>query len=138
MAAITEVMQQGHRDCDELFATAESAVDKGDWSTAETSWSTFVSELEEHITIKEERLLFPALEESGGPTGPIQVMRAEHEQMRNLIVQINDALKEQDSSKFLGLSETFMMLMQQHNMKEEQILYPMLDQFVPHLGAQLE
>ena len=138
MTGITEIMQQGHRGCDELFAAAESAVDKGDWSTAETSWNAFTSELNEHITNKEEGLLFPALEESGGPTGPIQVMRAEHEQMRALIVQINEALAGKDSNKFLGLSETFMMLMQQHNMKEEQILYPMLDQFVPQLSEQLE
>ena len=138
MVAITEVMKLSHRECDELFAKAEAAADSGDWSTAETSWNAFTSELDAHITGKEEGLLFPELENAGGPTGPIQVMKAEHEQMRALIVQINEALAGKDSVKFLGLSETFMMLMQQHNMKEEQILYPMLDQFVPHLGAQLE
>jgi len=32
------------------------------------------------------------------------------------------------SATFLGLAETLMLLMQQHNMKEEQVLYRMMDQ----------
>lgn len=137
MTGITKFMQKGHRACDEIFASAESAVDKQNWPLAETLWHDFTSELDAHITVKEEGLLFPALENAGGPTGPISVMRAEHEQMRALIAQINNALEQKDSTQFLGLSETLMMLMQQHNMKEEQILYPMLDQFVPQMTDQL-
>jgi len=33
-----------------------------------------------------------------------------------------------DKDAYLGLSETLNMLMQQHNMKEENMLYPMSDQ----------
>ena len=61
-------------------------------------------------------------------TGPTQVMRGEHQQMRALIDDINKALKAEDKDQFLGLSETLMILMQQHNMKEEMMLYPMCQQ----------
>jgi iron-sulfur cluster repair protein YtfE (RIC family) len=35
------------------------------------------------------------------------------------------------------LSETLMMIMQQHNMKEEQMLYPMMDQTLGQAGAEI-
>jgi len=137
MAGITDTMQHGHRHCDELFADAESAVDNEDWSQAATAWQAFVDDLEDHITNKEEGMLFPALEASGGPSGPTFVMRSEHEQMRALVAQINEALENKDKSGFLGLSETLMILMQQHNMKEEQILYPLMDQFIPQMAEKI-
>lgn len=51
--------------------------------------------------------------------GPTQVMRMER------------AIKERDKKTFLSLRDTFMVLIGQHNMKEEQILYPICDQHLP-------
>jgi len=63
----------------------------------------------------------------GSTGGPTQVMRMEHEQMRELIASLSDVVEQQDQGEFLGEAETLLVLMQQHNMKEEQILYPMID-----------
>ena len=41
---------------------------------------------------------------------------------------LKSCLDSQDQQQFLGMTETLMMLTQQHNMKEEQMLYPMTDQ----------
>jgi len=123
-------MQHNHRQCDELYATAEEAVASQDWAAANVGWLAFSSELNTHITDREEGQLFPALEAAAGPLGPIAMMRAEHEQMRALIAQMNEALAVQDHQRFLGLGETLMMLTQQHNMKEENILYPIMDQCI--------
>ncbi len=60
--------------------------------------------------------------------GPTQVMRSEHEQMRELFQAMADAVTARDRDNYLGESETLLMMMQQHNLKEEQILYPMADQ----------
>lgn len=128
--AITDLMQHNHKQCDDLFALAEAAVSKRDWTAATVAWQQFTSELEQHITVKEEGKLFPAIEAVNGPMGPTQVMRGEHQQMRALIAQMNEVISAQDDQQFLGLADTLMMLMQQHNMKEEQILYPMIDRCV--------
>ncbi len=129
--SVQNTMQQNHKHCDELFAVAEQAVFNKDWDSADNAWQQFISELESHITDKEEGKLFPALEAVHGNIGPIHVMRGEHDHMRSLVAQINESLAAKDDQQFLGLSETLMMLMQQHNMKEEQILYPMIDGSVP-------
>jgi iron-sulfur cluster repair protein YtfE (RIC family) len=130
-----DLMQQNHKHCDEVFATAEQAVASKDWDGADKAWQQFTHELESHITDKEEGKLFPALEAIHGSIGPIHVMRGEHDHMRSLVAQLNEALAAKDDQQFLGLSETLMMLMQQHNMKEEQILYPMIDSSIPDATA---
>jgi iron-sulfur cluster repair protein YtfE (RIC family) len=48
--------------------------------------------------------------------------------MRDTLTAMGQALKARQAEAYLGLSETLLMLMRQHNMKEENILYPMLDQ----------
>ncbi|MGC2049423.1 MAG: hemerythrin domain-containing protein, partial [Gallionella sp.] len=62
--------------------------------------------------------------------GPVQVMRMEHEQMNTLIEQMASALVQQDAQIYGGLSETLLIVMQQHNLKEEQMLYPLADHFL--------
>lgn len=127
MATITEEMSRVHRVCDNHFAATEAAVAGKDWSQAEQAWRLFSTTLEQHMNRDEELLLFPALEAVNGPAGPTQVMRMEHEQMRSLMAQTQDALAAHDAQEFLGLAETLLLLIQQHNIKEEQILYPLMD-----------
>ena len=79
-------------------------------------------------------MLFPAFEEVNGPAGPTQMMRMEHAQMRIMVEQIRTALAARDQQTFLGLAETLMLLIQQHNMKEEQILYPMMDESIVNVS----
>jgi iron-sulfur cluster repair protein YtfE (RIC family) len=65
------------------------------------------------------------------------MMRLEHEQMRALFPGLDAAIGQQDPERFLGLSDSLMVLIQQHNMKEEQILYPMCDQRIAAAGPLL-
>jgi len=57
-------------------------------------------------------------------------MRMEHQQMRALVQDLDNALAAKEKDEYLGLSETLMVMMQQHNMKEEMMLYPMMAQNV--------
>jgi hemerythrin-like domain-containing protein len=87
---------------------------------------------------REESVLFPAFEARTGMSGgPTFVMRAEHQQMNGLLGEMNSALSQRDAKTYLGLSETLLMLMRQHNMKEENILYPMSDQALADEQADL-
>ena len=128
MSQISQYMTQDHRACDERFASAEEAVSNGDWEAAATLFDGFQQAMERHLGMEEDTL-FPEFEQATGNTaGPTRIMRMEHEQMRDLIRQMAAALHAQDADTYLGLSETLLIMMQQHNVKEEQILYPMTDQ----------
>ena len=128
MTSISAFMTQDHRHCDESYAAAEEKVAKGQWDEAAQSWTKFRNDMETHLN-REEGCLFPAFEaQTGNTQGPTAMMRMEHEQMRSLISEMDEAIVARDADSFLGLAETLMILNQQHNMKEEQILYPMSDQ----------
>ncbi|MDO8789550.1 MAG: hemerythrin domain-containing protein [Sulfuritalea sp.] len=125
--SITAPLFQHHKHCDELFATAEEDCANGDWAAGGKAFARLLDQLETHFT-SEEQLLFPAFETATGMTsGPTEVMRGEHRQMRDLMAQMKAALASRDSDAFGGGAETLLILMQQHNMKEENILYPMCD-----------
>jgi iron-sulfur cluster repair protein YtfE (RIC family) len=127
MTTLTEPLHRHHKHCDDLFADAEAAVASGDWTLAQTALTGFHAELETHFRTEEE-VLFPAFESATGMTGgPTQMMRYEHVQMRDLLAQMEGGLASRDKAAFAGAAETLLIFMQQHNMKEENILYPMCD-----------
>lgn len=127
MQTLTEYLSAKHQHCDSLFATAETAAMKNDLDAARSGFAAFLKELTHHID-EEEKILFPAFEQATGSNmGPTHVMRLEHEQMRGLFAQMQAALDAGNTHTYAGLSETLLVLMQQHNLKEEQILYPMSD-----------
>ena len=123
----TQPLHDHHKHCDELFAVAEARAHSSDWAGCETASAQLLGELEAHFAT-EEQVLFPAFEAATGMSGgPTQVMRMEHAQMRQLMTQMADALKGRDRNAYGGAADTLLILMQQHNMKEENILYPMCD-----------
>lgn len=125
--SITTPLFQHHKHCDEIFADAEEACGEGNWAAGTVAFELFRGQLETHFA-SEEELLFPAFEAATGMTsGPTEVMRGEHRQMRDLLAQMQAAVEARDSDTFGGAAETLLILMQQHNMKEENILYPMCD-----------
>ena len=127
MTTFSSYMGDDHHRCDELFAAAEAAVQSGDWNDANAAHRHFLAGMQHHFAMEEE-VLFPAFEEaSGSSMGPTAVMRHEHEQMRQLFGEMEQAMQAQQIDDYLGASETLLVLMQQHNAKEEQILYPMTD-----------
>ncbi len=124
---ISSFLTEDHQRCDHLFAEAERRVSEGDWTGAREAFEATRDATLRHFRMEEE-VFFPRFEETTGMTmGPTQVMRQEHVQMRDLFERMAQALEEEDVDAYLGDSETLLVLMQQHNAKEEQILYPMLD-----------
>jgi iron-sulfur cluster repair protein YtfE (RIC family) len=124
---IASFLGDDHHRCDDLFVEAERLAAGGEPGPARAAHTAFAQALTRHFAM-EEAVVFPAFEESmGGAGGPTTVMRREHGQMRELCAAMDQALAAADGDGFLAASETLLVLMQQHNAKEEQILYPMLD-----------
>ncbi|MBA5760883.1 hemerythrin domain-containing protein [Vibrio sp. 404] len=127
MASIQEFMTQHHKTCDDLLVEAEAVLANKDWGTFAERWAQFEKETLHHFDL-EEQILFPAFEQQTGMTaGPTMVMRQEHAQIKSMFEQMASAIEQQDIERAMGNSESIMIFIQQHNMKEEQILYPMTD-----------
>jgi iron-sulfur cluster repair protein YtfE (RIC family) len=131
MNELTRRFTDHHKHCDLQFANLEQAAAAGAWDRADACYLAFNDDLLRHLAAEEE-ILFPAFEAAtGNAQGPTRVMCIEHEQMRDLLEELSDAMAARDSGKLAGIAETLLVLMQQHNIKEEQILYPMLDELAP-------
>jgi hemerythrin-like domain-containing protein len=125
---IKNFLSTDHKSCDNSFAEFENATYKGDVEGAKTALLKMTKEFEEHFGM-EEKVLFPTFEaKSGMSCGPTEVMRREHEQLRFNLGMLQKAVDKGDKQQILGLCESFNILTQQHNSKEEQILYTMCEQ----------
>lgn len=135
MHNIRDFMAHDHLHCDGVLARTEGLVNSGEWDGATTTFAQFQALVLQHFGA-EESLLFPAFEDATGMrTGPTQVMRGEHVQMRQLMDACGAALQARDADDYAGYADTLSIMMQQHNVKEENVLYPMCDQ---HLAGQVD
>ncbi len=126
--SLKEFFTLDHRRCDEKWAEVEAAAQVGDVELEKENWRAFQGEMLRHLRMEEE-VMFPAFEQASGMTdsGPTFVMRSEHEQIRGLIEQMRAAAEGGDYDELVDLGDSLLMLIQQHNQKEEQMLYPMAE-----------
>ncbi|PVV08036.1 MAG: hypothetical protein B6D77_12745 [gamma proteobacterium symbiont of Ctena orbiculata] len=137
MKTINDSMVLDHRRCDELFIEMEQAILQHKWPEANRLCQEFTASMEHHFKIEEE-LLFPALEAaSPQASGPINMMMLEHDQMRHLMSQLTSSLENMTNTLSAGYIDTLLVTMQQHNMKEENILYPLADSAVPDIAKNI-
>ncbi|MCO5762367.1 MAG: hemerythrin domain-containing protein [Gammaproteobacteria bacterium] len=125
---ISTFMTEDHRHCDRLLAVFEHAVERGDWEQAGGSGQELKTALLNHFAREEDRLFPQLLAVEARAGGPVNVMTMEHRQMRVLLNDLEQAIGARDRDACLGLVETLHFLNQQHNAKEEGILYPLADQ----------
>ncbi|MCP4873315.1 MAG: hemerythrin domain-containing protein [Proteobacteria bacterium] len=118
-----------HRDCDALWANLEEALDAEDEGTVGTLWPRFDAAMRRHLAMEEE-VIFPALEAAMGMRGfgPVQVMKHEHMQMRALLDRMAQAALSGAWQEMMDEGDTLLMMVGQHNAKEEGVLYPMIQQ----------
>jgi hemerythrin-like domain-containing protein len=127
MQTIANYLEQDHRHCDELYNLAEASVAGRDWDAAITGFAIFLWQFDRHLD-KEERVLFARLERvMHSACGPTNVMRMEHKQLRDTLRNMGAALTQRDSDSYFDHADTLRVLMRQHNLKEESVLYPLAD-----------
>ena len=125
MITIRDYLEREHRVCDKRFANTEACIAHADWEGAAHEFAQFRQLFERHLQ-REELVLFPHLERTfGGAVGPTSAMRSEHRQQRALIAFMVDAVAARAEDAFFDLADTLCLLMHQHSLKEESVLYPM-------------
>lgn len=125
---VTEYLMTDHRRLDEMLAEAGSLVAAGDYEGAARRFAAFSGGLDRHIHMEEE-ILFPEFERATGMTGdgPTEVMRQEHAGIRCFVAAAATAIDSRDAANFSRASVGLKQALGQHNLKEENILYPMTD-----------
>lgn len=124
---ILEFMRDDHRACDHLYTEAENALADKKIDEAKTLFDQFYRATNHHFDMEERELFITFEKRTGMMGGPTQMMRYEHQQLRAQLKSMLKALTEGKYDDFFGIGESFMIMLQQHNMKEEQMLYPMID-----------
>jgi iron-sulfur cluster repair protein YtfE (RIC family) len=124
---ISTFYEQDHDRLDELFRTFRK-FKRSDFAKAKEAFQGFKLGLQRHI-VWEGDLLFPLWEEKTGVSegGPTFVMRNEHRRIGQLLEAIHDKVADQNPECDQE-EQALLNLLGSHNMKEEQVLYPAINQ----------
>ncbi|MCD6639948.1 MAG: hemerythrin domain-containing protein [Nocardioides sp.] len=123
---IGQVLEDDHHRIDRHFAAFAASL-AGDGAVAEDELAAGITALKHHIWVEEE-LHFPPLR-AAGLMGPIMVMLKEHGELWDLLDRLEAQVAE--AAAVAEISATWQVaaaLLEAHNAKEEQILYPSGDQ----------
>ena len=122
-----------HTRCDHFYAELEASLHEENIEMSEELLRLFSRSLNRHQDI-EEKVFFPDFEEESKIIiDTTDVLRKEHGQMRNILIKMHSALEDKDRKAVLDFGEELVCLIRQHNSKEENVLYPMMDS---HLGSE--
>lgn len=125
--SLSRELEQEHREIDDVIKSCADGPAPG--ADEKAGLKRAVDELRRHIYAEEE-LLFPPLRKAG-MVGPILVMLREHGDMWPLLDTLDHGLAEDAGDDVLRTTcRQLLILLQQHNPKEEQILYPEIDRVV--------
>lgn len=140
----TEALKHDHRVIEKVLAVLEGLIARSGEAPVEI-WRKAIDFIrgfaDQCHHLKEEKLLFPALEKRGIPLegGPIGVMLMEHEEGRAYVRAMADAVarwNEDPGAAKRALVENarpYLRLLREHIAKEDQILFTMADDV---LGAE--
>lgn len=124
---ITSYFEKDHDHLDSLF-TEFRRLKYVDFVEAKKNFIAFKFGLQRHI-IWEEEVLFPLFEKKTGMSnaGPTFVMRLEHKDIGTILEEIHTKVKAADP-RSEHEEELLISTLKLHNMKEENVLYPAIDE----------
>lgn len=127
MGPIMNFMTQDHKDCDLEFSKVENKIESGDFEGAKIALAEFIDIADKHFRMEED-IIFPAFNEAHTQgCNPVTVMIMEHNQARSIFPKLKETINKKDTKGFFAAADTLMILLQQHNMKEENIMYRLCD-----------
>ncbi len=145
----TDILKEEHRGIEIMLSILDRMCRK-----LETNAQVDVTHLEQSIDffkgfadkchhMKEENLLFPAMEKRGfsKEVGPIAVMLDEHTIGRKYIAAMTEALSAMKqgnmgaSPRFVDAARGYISLLSEHIVKEDNVLFPMAEM---HLGNEVQ
>jgi hemerythrin-like domain-containing protein len=141
-ATATALLSDEHRAIERVLTVIEKlAADRGrpalaTWKKALDFVRGFADQCHH---LKEEKLLFPAMEEHGIPNegGPIGMMLLEHEEGRSYVrsmvaaIEILEANSEAPTEGLVNGARAYIRLLREHIQKEDDILFRMADEIMP-------
>jgi len=133
----TEVLKHEHRVIERVLAVVEALAERPGMPSKE-AWEKAIDLIRKFADkchhLKEEQILFPALEEHGIPRdgGPVGMMLLEHEEGRALVRAMAEALPRAGTDPKVEAAlkqsaKAYLRLLREHIQKEDEVLFNIAD-----------
>ncbi|TPW19463.1 MAG: hypothetical protein FD126_2661 [Elusimicrobia bacterium] len=129
MKSVFDSFEKDHDRLDAHFGEFQR-LKRTDFPAAKADFKAFMFGLRRHI-VWEEEILFPVFEKATGmrDAGPTAVMRHEHVLIKLRLDALHEKVRAADPDCDAE-AQALLAVLKDHNMKEEQILYPAIDRML--------
>lgn len=125
--SVSELIGWDQRRLDDILDDVNELAETGDFTGALRHFEDFRAGLEHHIAM-EEQVLFPLYQKLSLDTeAAMAAMYSEHVLIRTLVEQVAEALRTGDLPSFARVIENLYAVMDVHDQKEEDVVFPRLD-----------
>jgi iron-sulfur cluster repair protein YtfE (RIC family) len=135
IGTVTSALRADHSRLDALLKETLAALTDADAATAGRTSGSFSQGLRHHIEA-EDQVLFPPFEARTGlkDAGPTAVMRRDHQEIERRLREISRAIAAPYGSRETACEvRALKALLEDHNAREEEILYPWCDRVLDDL-----
>jgi iron-sulfur cluster repair protein YtfE (RIC family) len=124
---ITECLKADHDRLDRLLEETVAVLERGDLRGLRLRFPEFARHLRDHMRFEED-FMFPVVERTlCHAEGPICVMRRDHREIEDRLAAMAAALYLGDTTAFRDEHLALVMSLENHNGREERVLYPAID-----------
>ena len=130
METFSELLESDHRRLDAIAGDLYAMIEDGELERAEGAFADLDEGLRRHIRVEEE-VLFPLFDQRTLMIGPSRVMRHEHRAIERMLSDLGRALGKCNQPDAAAALNELLHTLEQHNLKEERVLYPHTDRALP-------
>lgn len=125
--SVSELIGWDQRRLDDILDDVDELAETGDFTGALRRYEDFRAGLKHHIAM-EEQILFPLYQKLSLDTeAALAAMYSEHVLIRTLVERVAEALQTGDLPSFARIIENLYAVMDVHDQKEEDVVFPRLD-----------
>ena len=129
--SVSSYLMWDHDRLDAVLYEVLALVSEGTFERARERYAEFIAGMRRHIDL-EEKILFPEFEQrSGIKAGPTDLARRDHEIIREALSDMDTAIAAGSPKPFFLARKKFLSVLPSHHAKEEQLLYPVIDESMP-------
>jgi iron-sulfur cluster repair protein YtfE (RIC family) len=135
--SVARFLESDHSRLQTILLDVERLVFEDEFTAASKRCAEFICGLRHHLRMEDDVLL-PLMARLGRNPQVVAELQQEHREICRVVAELERAIQLADRGHFVAVERTLERILSAHNVREEQVLHPMVDHLVGGDAARAE
>ncbi len=127
--SVARFLETDHSRLQTILLDVERLVFEDEFPVASRRCAEFICGFRHHLRMEEDVLL-PLMARLGRNPEVVSELQHEHREICRVVAELERAIRTSDRGRFVAVERTLERILSAHNVREEQVLHPMVDHLV--------